>query len=106
MGEPNWMVERKVHPLSKPDIRQIYIEMLEEVISELKKGESFIPLLANKSGEINYEYDIPTVIFATAERRPEIDYVHFKLFCYRDAQTLIKHLEREELGELGELGEP
>lgn len=98
MGEPNWVVERKVHPLQNPDIREIYIEMLEEVIAELKKGESFLPALASVPNEINWEYDIPTVIFAYVDTSRPSDYVEFKLFCYRDAQTLVKQLER--------LGEP
>ena len=85
----NWVVEEEVYPIPKPDIRAVYIRLLEQVIETLKEerkmgtGEDIV---------VSPAYTLPTMIFAYFETNTSEDHALAQLYCYSDRREFLKDL--------------
>lgn len=88
----SWLVEEEVvaDPTQKPDIRAIYIRLLEQVIGALK--EPMFPPGTVKSELEGPHFGIPTVIFAHFDTTGPHDSATARLYCYRDRREFLKDL--------------
>lgn len=94
MPVENWVVEEEVYPIPKPDIRAVYIRLLEQIIETIKETKTI------KFGEGEGEneavtdpiYALPTVVFAYFNTDTSEDYALAQLYCYSDRREFLKDL--------------
>lgn len=104
MGEPIWLVEEKIFfsPKKKPDYREIYIRLLEQVIAALREKQvNHCPLDGGPEKDhpsYHLIYDMPTIIMARVDRNPSEDSQTIQLVCYRDRQDY--HTYLREYGDI------
>jgi hypothetical protein len=73
-------------------IRQQYLECLEKIEATLLKARKSIPE-ENKTNSLEYDYALPTIIFAEVSQDSEGNYV--EMTCYADRKAFRRALRHE-----------
>lgn len=91
MSWDNWRVTKQIEPDSRPNKRQVYIEMLEQLIEKLKETETYN--LTGTEEEICPLYAVPTITFFCVN---EDDPDKIEIRCYWDRREFLKELKKED----------
>jgi hypothetical protein len=96
MNIDNWLVEEEVSPIPMPNIRAVYIRLLEQMIEALRESQK-LKLGEGEPEQIIPTYNLPTVVLAYLKQDKADNKAMAQMLCFRDYRAFRSYMNSLEM---------